>query len=402
MKLFVVSNVGQLNKAQDIILSKKFDNIILCVLYGKNLEILKNIKKQINNEIFMETVFLKLPNKNIQYNKRNQKIIYNMYYKLFQKYNFEEVYLFSFEYHYNYFEDLIRKNQGKLNLIEEGLAMYKPIISPPKLTKNQQLQDSLKELCKGYRIILRNTLKDIKKIISKSAIYKILKINYIFIEEIRNIYFEKKNENYLKLFYSRIKEFDNIYAVFPELLEKKFSTKKYEKIFFDYNILEENIKLLENNTIFNSIDSESIIFINQEYNIQKEIHVDIILSYLVKNYSSEKIYIKFHPRENEKIKETYLKYIKNNNLVNIVCLNLDVEIPLEVILKLKTPKSVIGLTSTSLVYSKEILNNIKSVSIGEYYLKEIQKYENISEKNIKVFKEHLEILKNFETLVRIF
>lgn len=402
MKLFVASNVGQLNKTQDIILKKEWESNILCVLYGRNLDILKNIKKQINENLFDEIIFLKLPNKNIEFNKRNQKKIYKMYAEIFTKNKIEEIYLFSFEYHYNYFEELAKKSQAKLNLIEEGLAMYKPIIPLKPLTKKEQLKISIKELLKEYKKIYNNSLlyRAIKEL-RNLAIYKVLKVSYLFLYEIVEIIFDKKNDKYLEKFYLRIREFENIYAVFPRFLDGKFTAKKIEKINFDYNILNENIETLERNEIFNKIDSDSIIFINQEYNIFKDIHVDIILSYLKEKYGRRNIFIKFHPREGQKNKDAYSKYIKENNLENVFCLNLDVEIPLEVILQKKKPYQLVGLTSTSLVYSKEIVNNIKTISIGNYYLGEIKKYKKIEQKYIDVFNNHLDILKNFEKEVEI-
>ena len=311
----------------------------------------------------------------------------------------ENVFICSFESHYNFLSDLAQEFQAKLNLFEEGTATYKFLIGETsgeqefKQRMIKALRISMNDFKRAYRnSLLHDLIKKSLIIQSLKALFKTVKriVAALFTQKQRNLFKSKVYPDYLKTVFGTIDKFDEIYVAFPDKAEKIFKANKYHELISDYSLNEETTRLINKSAALENLDHHSIVFVNQRYNIPADLHVRIILTFLARNFLNEKIFIKFHPKDSEAMKKTFLKGVDKFNL-NVEIIDLDIEVPFEAILKVKKPKMVIGISSTSLIYTEKINPETITLSCADYYINHL-KDERVDQKEIDLIKYHKKIL----------
>ncbi|WP_260335451.1 alpha-2,8-polysialyltransferase family protein, partial [Neisseria meningitidis] len=106
-----------------------------------------------------------------------------------------------------------------------------------------------------------------------------------------------------------------------------------------------------------------------------------------------KIFIKLHPKEmeNKNIMSLFLNMVTINP--RLVVIN-EPPFLIDPLIYLTTPKGIIGLTSTSIVYTPLLSPTTQCLSIGQIVIDSI--HHTAQQENTALIEEHLEIVKQFD------
>lgn len=378
MNLFLVSNLGQLYHAQSLIIQKDFKRNCLAILYtDKNLEIVRQIEENINSELFELIKHIKLPPYPLKVNRIKLRCIKKTYSDLLFEVNPKCLFVCSYEHHYNLILEMAKKQKIKLVLFEEGTATYKDLI---QTYNDWNRWKSVKDASVRYfKEIKKSSIRFISSILSEKekTLIKKLRIGSEF-----------------KGVYNKYKEFDEIYVVFPEKAKLIFKAKHYYEINTNYNVNQEIQKILLENEVINEIDyRNSVIFVNQRYNVPNHIHIKIIISFLNEYFPNKKIFFKFHPKDSMKAKNDIISIIETQD-IPIRVIDMEYEVPIEAIIKTKKPEYLVGISSTSLAYIKRNISDVKILSCADYYLEQISKIRKVKKQVMQEIRYHKKILES--------
>lgn len=389
--LFFLTGVGQLRNISGFIKEYNATNNVAVILYTQqNLNVVNHIKENMDESLFLEIQYVKLPVKLLEEKKSKSKIIYQTLEKTInhniEKYHIKNVFLCSSSNYYSFIEQ-ITKNKTSLNLLEEGLTTYRVYQeNNDERQKKYTLGDVfsvIKKVLKRLYIIFKPVIKLIKSII------ELVVVIISFITRINFIYYIKKFLNKSKKYkYGLITEFDNAYVCYPELLQKlNPKNKNVEKLQLNF----EN----ENVIFTNKQDKENILFINQKYGLRYKEHFDIIFS-IFRDMGIKKIYMKFHPKEDfDDFRDIYEESKSLYPDLQIITLENCEHIPVENLINRNNITKIVALTSSSLFYSKLVKEDIDVISIAEEYKK---RWEDIA----LTAKEMQTFLHDYEMLDKLF
>ncbi|WGE89089.1 alpha-2,8-polysialyltransferase family protein [Actinobacillus arthritidis] len=360
--LFVLTHLGQLSQAEALIKQEKLLNCVLIILYTKkNTTMPMMVKKASNPSLFNRIQQLKIPSFPNKVQIKNLTYINNSYRNLLAKIKPHRLFMFSFEKHYCLLAQRASERNIEVNLIEEGTATYK--------YKNLNEANAL----------VKSSLSIKEK---KTAFF----INMLpMFRELRPA---------LSVFNG----FNKVYAVFPELLKDTFNFKE-GKAFFLYKNIEIGKTALNIKNKY-EISTDDILFLNQRYPFPKEVYVQClvrILSIYTEKYTC-KVFIKLHPKDPEELKEILKQEIVNSPMSSKIILIDESGFLVESLIKAVEPKKVLALTSTSLIYSQLLANDINAESI--YLLIKEKMLESIAyeHKNFYEVEEHFAILNKFKNV----
>jgi poly-alpha-2,8 sialosyl sialyltransferase len=398
MNLFVVSNIGQLYQAQALIRKNGLKQNVIAILYTNlNTTILDYLLGSVDQDLFINQETVLLPNHPNKFSRRKLKKIRDGYEELVGKYDFSSIYICSFESHYNFIKDIATENGMKLMLFEEGTATYKFLIE-----ENDE-DPTIKGRLKRALSLSKNDFK--RAFMKKQLVIQPIKIALRTLKRIAASFFTKAERMQIKsTFYpselrsvfKTIEEFDELYVAFPEKAKLIFKAKKYNELISDFSLNEETTELINESIALKHLNSNAVVFVNQRYKVPDHLHVNIILSFLSQHYKDEKIFIKFHPKDSREMKEAFAQLIEEKQL-NAEIIDLDIEVPFEAILKVKRPKLVIGISSTSLIYTKKIIPSTETLSCANYYINHL--IENrVEEKVIHLITYHKKILETMSDI----
>ncbi|MBD1383010.1 alpha-2,8-polysialyltransferase family protein [Metabacillus arenae] len=399
MNLFIVSNIGQLYQAQALIRKKNLDQNILALLYTNvNTTILDYLHANVDESLFVKKETVLLPNHPNNFSIRKLAKIRLEYEQLFNKYNPEKVFICSFESHYNFIKDIAVEKSVMTVLFEDGTATYKFLIEEdeeePKLTKRMKrafrisgndFKNAFKKLFAAITQLTKASIRTLKRLIAA-----------LFTKEQRKNLKASIYPKHLKSAFKTINEFDEVYVTFPEKAKDIFKSKVYNEMISDYSLNEETTEVINRSNTLKKLASNSVVFVNQRYNVPVNLHVNIILSFLSQYYNEDKIFVKFHPKDSTEMKEAFWSGLQNFKL-DAEIIDLNIEVPFEAILKVKKPKEVIGISSTSLIYTQKILPTTTTVSCANYYIDNL-KQNKVDQKVVDLISYHKRILETLSDI----
>ena len=348
--VFIISHLGQLKQVESLIEYENLKNNLLIILYTKkNLRVPRSIDKQKNKTLFDNSLLYLLPNSPNNYSLKSLVHMKRNYEELLIKSKVKNLYLLSFENHYSLLAKAAKKKGINLILLDEGTASYKtPDLS--EYTTSQTLY--------------------------KKQLAKILNVDNAF---------------------NWFTDFDEVYAAFPELLKQTFHAKKFHRFFAHAGKVEINdntLKLIEEY----KITKNDFIYVNQRYSINDNDFTHTILTILNKfsEHYNAKIFIKMHPKDRDNLKKTFIHELKS--YPNIIFIK-ENEFLIEPAIQAIQPRGILGLTSTSLVYTPFISTFTKAYSIKPWFIDLVPKSGN--EEGIKIINDHYIILEQFKHVISL-
>lgn len=344
--IFIISNLGQLKKAEEFIRKfNKRNNGLIVLATEKNLQMPKIILEQMERKLFPSANLLTIPVFPNAFSFQKAAWFYHVYKKIVELSNAQHAYFMSYEYHYSIFLSLFKKNNIRCSLIEEGTGTYKKL--------------------------------------SQSSF--------------ANVNFFSGYFNAIKSFRYPDLRYEKVYGSFPELLKERFQAKE----FIEFNNAPSAKLSPKVNIVIGkyNLTSHDIIYVNQKYAINQTLFAKSLVSILqrLEKDKGSRIFIKLHPKEPVKNVSIISKAIKDAKCKDIVLIT-EPDFLIEPVIKKFKIKMLIGLTSSSLVYSPLISNKCQPYSIAPLMLELCNNKQ--SRKGIITLSQHFDILKNF-TNVRI-
>lgn len=340
--MFVVTTISQLRIIVSFILLNQCKDNVLVILYTeKNLKMPLNIMGNIPLRFFRDVQLLKIPNSPNDIDESKYLFFGNTYKKLLEYFCVKKLYVFSFLRHYSILLSIAKKLKIHTCLLEEGTATYLPLMDD--FSCNISIIEKVK----------------LKKYLNEKNCFKL---------------------------------FDSTYSTFPYLLEKAFCSAK-NSFFFPHVAGVSVTKEVRNIASKYSITSNDYVYVSQRFVKDKNLYnaVENIVGDIAKNING-KIFIKLHPVEMmdrdiclfyEKLSLRYknIDFIKESVLV-------------EPFLYLTNPKGIIGITSTSLIYTQ--IMGFPTFSIVPMLLKN----QDISEQNREMIAFHYDIMTTVSNAVQ--
>lgn len=342
--IFIISNLSQLKKVEEFI--KKFNkrkNSLVILATKKNLRMPNMIIEQMDGKLFSSTNLLVIPTSPNTFSWKKILWFHHVYNHIVISSNARHAYFMSYEYHYSIFLALFRKHNVRCHLIEEGMGTYKKI----------------------YRSIVLDF-------------------------DLYCAFFDS-----LKYFRYPSLHFEKVYGSFPDLLKDKFRAKQ----FVEFTNVPSTRLLPELASVISKygFSCDDIIYVNQKYAINQELFAKNLVFTLIRLQKSKmtRVFIKFHPKEPVENIDVISKVINESKCKDVILIS-EPDFLIEPIIKKFKIKTLIGLTSSSLVYSSLISNKCQAYSIAPLIL-ELCNNEQ-SKKGIVTLAQHFEILKNFDNV----
>lgn len=342
--IFIISNLGQLKKAEEFIRRfNKRNNGLIVLATEKNLQMPKIILEQMEKKLFLSANLLVIPVFPNSFSFQKAVWFHNVYKHIVDVSNARHAYFMSYEYHYAIFLSLFKQKNIRCSLIEEGTGTYKRISQSRLANIN---------LFSGYL-------------------------------------------NAMKSFRYPDLRYEKVYGSFPELLKETFQAKEFVE-FTNVPSVKLSPKVSMVISKYN-LTSHDIIYVNQKYAINQTLFAKSLISILQRLHKDKgsRVFIKLHPKEPVKNVGIISKAIKQAKCKDIILIT-EPDFLIEPVIKKFKIKMLIGLTSSSLVYSPLISKKCQPYSIAPLML-ELCNNEQ-SKKGIITLSQHFDILKNFKNV----
>lgn len=401
--LFIITHLGQLKQMEALINREQLQNNGLVVLYTTaNFSVPQMVHDQAVISLFNFLAFVEIPFRiNVSsYHKLNK--IDGIYQNLLRETQPKAIYLNSFEGHYAILTTLAHQMNIKNVLVEEGTATY-------KLLTNTDLQ-ILADKPIDYKFIKDKFMSTVgttelfKRIVKRKKLLKEVVVKtQNFCQEVVNdqrIQFKLIDwfsSSAVKSAKHPFVQFDEVYASFPNLIQSGFRAKDVKQFNIYDNINEHDLTLAKEVVEVYGIEREDVLYVSQRYGLNTMEYIQSvfeILSELI-DFEKQRVFIKLHPKESSDTK----------GIIDVLCqeysdrviLIEDNRFLIEPVIKVSGIGTVIGLTSTTLVYAPLINEGSKSISIAQTLIERLPK----SKQNIKgcqTMSEHLKIIKIFDNI----
>lgn len=362
--LFVISHLGQLAQIESLIKRDKLLNCVLVIVYTrKNKEMPKLVRDRANKTLFNRVLLLAIPSFPNKIHIKNLVKINNTYKKMIDEISPSRLFVLSFEKHYCLLLSYAKSKKIIVNLVEEGTATYK--------------YDNYEQ---ANQVILNSFSKEERR---KAFLIKRLPM----FKELRPV---------LEIY----RDFNTVYAIYPELMSRIFNAKHYVEFF-----LYENIKITSETVKINSqynIRENDIIFLNQRYPFPQELYASSLISILVDLFlggNTQKIFIKLHPKDSEELKNALRNEIEEKNYQENIIIIDKYGFLVEELVALTKPCIVSALTSTGLVYSNKISPGTQPISIYPKLKSKLLESISYSDAVFKESDEHFYVLSKFDNIL---
>jgi hypothetical protein len=352
---FAITRLGQLRNVQGYIEQSNYKNNILMIMFTPDaVDLIENINKSINHKLFKEVIHFELPKRPLGVNREKCKNLYEnlteTLFKLHNKYNIKNIFLCNTDNFYVYFEDVANSINADLILLEEGLTTYR------MFANGMGKSFTFRDVKSSFHRILR----DFKKLFVSIVVFILQFLSWIF--GINIFEFIKHRRIPKKYRYGDIKHFKEAYVCFPEKMRELTTKEEIGEVkkldfFVNKDLDKEIVDKLENNMT---------LFVNQRY-IPYDMHFSIIFE-IMERAGINKFFIKFHPKESRSM---YLPYLikameEHPNLDVKILEGLD-HIPAEDLMTTGKINRLIGITTSTLIYSQLIDPKIEVLSIADSY-----------------------------------
>jgi hypothetical protein len=399
--LLLIANFSQLNHINTLVDSLKLKKCYLVVLYTElNYYIPQSIHDALIENLFEQVLFLKIPTHPNRVKVNLAREFENMYSRILKEVQPKKLFLSSFQYHYSILGSLARSQGVELALVEEGLGTYRLGTNP-----NEGVPGPLR-----INNIVNAADKTIKKTQFFKKNYKRYKEVKIFFGECKNFtktiygspeiqglilkYYPNKNVRFMS---KPFLEFDESYTSFPDLTNNIFNIKDSKFYFSHDDTSDEELENAKSIIAKYNITNNDYIFLSQKFLVDDEDYTNEIKRILSK-FSREnecRVFIKTHPRkESDRVVNNYFN-LEMHSLGYIKLIE-ESNFRIESVISLADVKGVLGITSTSLVYTSVLNPNSTVYSIAHVLTKNLMSKSNL--KGVNTISDHASMLKQFDNI----
>lgn len=397
--LFVITHLGQLKQMEALITKKNLSNNGLVVLYTvANFAVPQMVHDKATASLFDFVIFVEIPFKVNQVNYFKLKKVYETYLNLLNASKPSHLYLNSFEGHYAILIDIAKQRDIKNILVEEGTATYKLNLSNVDNSDAKNYQFFVSEFMDtvGKTQIFKKTVKAKKNIKELSSQTKKLFGELWHSKPIQQKIISHFGDDKLLAVFQPAKKFDKIYASYPELLDKSFDgSKEYFLGGLSWSAEESNFsKAIVDRYQINEDDA---LFLSQRYGMNADFYALAVCGILNEVVDNDKrIFIKLHPKEDSNVLNAFQQAIQQYQ--NRFCLIEESDFLIESVLYESDIKTIIGLTSSTLIYAPLLYDGVRPISIANLLIEEMATNGAIKTEILDTIREHLAIIRLFDVV----
>lgn len=301
----------------------------------------------------------------------NLKTIEKIYTDIFDRLRPREVFVCNREGHYHFAADIAVRRGISLTFFEEGLSSYTKTPNFSAINNKQALASFLHDL----RLYMKNSNSLIIKFLYFLIVLPIREVRYLVlfaknVTPLLSKYFyksaiwtrlgDKFGHKIMKKFYQQRTIYDNIYLVFPDK-NSNFAPENITQLHLSANYSSED-KELESHLC----DLPPTIYLSQRY-LQTPDYYKAVAAGLKKSMISahvETILIKFHPREDTESKD-WLRTALRDEAISFSESPAIEEYAFEELLRYRHFKTLLAISSTSLIYAQKYDPDIRAIAIGD-------------------------------------
>jgi hypothetical protein len=363
--LFVVTRVGQLRNAQTFIREHgSTGNRLVVVTTNENSAQPAAIRQNVDAALFDEVSELQLPPRPVTQRRHKNRGIYRLFEDLLTRMVHEEgatdIFLCNSNAFYSFFERINNDRQLGLsfNLLEEGLGTYASAGARHyhrNLTVNWS---DLKHRGRHVRVTGLRFARSLAGLLVTIASW-VLRVDAI--KFVKDTYTRVLVDPRYR--YGHIEHYDNAYVYFPErIYQNNIRIDRVKKLEF----------VMEHRTspeIMAAVEDDAVVFVSQRYLPRNPYVYYSVVFDILTEMGLGRVYFKFHPREDiGATAQAWERALREHpRLVVLTAIEIDA-IPVEELMMDRKVKTLIGLTSTALMYGKEFFSGVECVSIGARFL----------------------------------
>ncbi|MGP5010401.1 alpha-2,8-polysialyltransferase family protein [Psychrobacter glacincola] len=399
--LLFIANFSQLNHVHTLVDNLKLENCYLVVLYTElNYYIPQSIHDALTENLFEQVLFLKIPTYPNRVKLNLALEFTHIYSKILNKVQPKKLFLSSFQYHYSILGSLAKSQGVEIALVEEGLGTYRLGTNPnegvPGRLRVNNLVDAADKTIKKTQFFKKNfkRYKEIRTFIGECK--KFTKTLYGS-PEFQGLILKYHPDKNVRFMGKPFLEFDESYTSFPDLTNTIFHVKE-SKFYFSHNdASDEEIENAKNIINKYNVTSNDYIFLSQKFLVDDEDYANEIKR-ILRKFSREnkcRIFIKTHPRkESSRVVDSYFN-LEMHSLGRIKLIE-ESNFRIESVISLANVKGVLGITSTSLVYTSVLNPNSKVYSVAYVLTKNLMNKKNL--KGVNTISDHASMLKQFDNI----
>lgn len=395
--LFVITHLGQLKQMEALIVKKNLISNGLIVLYTTaNFVVPQTVHDKVTKSLFDFVVFVEIPFKINQINYLKLKNVYETYVSLLEMSKPKSLYLNSFEGHYAILIDIAKQRGIKNVLVEEGTATYKLNLLNIENFDTVEYRFFVSEFMNtiGRTQVFKKIVKTKKNIKELSGQTKKLLSELWHSKPVQQKIIRHFGGVRLLPAFEPVRKFDKIYASHPDLLDGSFDGSK-EYFFGGLSWSDEEINFSKFIINKYQINEDDVFFLSQRYGMDANFYASAVCSILDDVVGNDKrIFIKLHPKEDlivwNAFRQTIHKYQNRFWLIE------ESDFLIESVLSLSSVKTVIGLTSSALIYTPLLYDGVRTISIANLLIREMTASGVMKENTLTDITEHLAIIRLFE------
>ncbi|TEA78015.1 alpha-2,8-polysialyltransferase family protein [Allopusillimonas ginsengisoli] len=361
--LFVVSHVGQLRQVQALIRFEKLAGNYLAVLYtSANLNMPVLIEQQVNKELFSAVSRVRIPRTPNRIALKKLSVMKRIYKTLLRTVAPRSVFLLSFERHYAVLATLAKQRGCTMCLVEEGTATYKL----DARGHNLSAVDDTAPVWAAWRRGVMRCVPGYRSLLPALSYFR---------------------------------DFDRVYAAFPELLNGVFNYRIATRFFLHAGglTIDDRTRQLVNHY---DIGGNDILFVSQRYPVNDETFCDVLVNMLALASSrlNARVFIKMHHKDRRTLYQAFRRRIDGvTNGSQPFVIFQETDFPVEPLICLARPKAILGIASTALVYTQLVSPETRAYAIGPWFLNVLPRDEaNSTDASARaLISEHLQILEKF-------
>ncbi|MDX0587311.1 hypothetical protein GOD01_31645 [Sinorhizobium medicae] len=393
--LFIVSQVGQVRRAQELAKKLGINGASLAILYTKKNPQMPIVTAAVaDTYVFADIRKVEIHPASNDLSSLAARRARTTYKELLSEVQPDDLFVCSFERHYAILCDEARKRGAKLSLYEEGTAIYKYSVDGFSTFTPHTLVSSAKTIYNRVwkkQPITKYLLQPIAVALHQVAIIPKL-IGLTFWEiyktpQIQKLVLETSEPEFL----AGWRNFDAVYASNPSVLANHFKSQRYVEAspeFDDPGIIKEAIRV----SFEFEIDEETAIFATQPYAVDASAMSSALIDVLrqVSEKAGMRVLIKLHPREKPSNINAYRSAIAKLGLDETIRLMEGVEVPAEYLVIYSDCPAVISISSSTLMYAPKH-KQMRSISVGRSLCR-VLRQSGIRGPGLEQIEDHIKIL----------
>ncbi|RVP65508.1 hypothetical protein CN071_17570 [Sinorhizobium meliloti] len=397
--LFIVSQVGQVRRAQELAKQLGINGASLAILYTKKNPQMPIATAAIADPyVFADIQKVEIHPASNDLSALAAKRARATYKALLTEVQPDDLFVCSFERHYAVLCDEALKRGTKLSLYEEGTAIYKYSVDGFSTFTPHTLASSAKTIYNRVwkkQPITKYVIAPIVIALHQLAIIPKL-IGLTFWEmyktpQVQKLVLEKSEPEFL----GGWRNFDSVYASNPSVLAKHFKSQRYVETSPEYDdpaIIKEAIRL----SFEYEIDDKTAIFASQPFPIDalamSAALIDVLNHLSVK--TGMRVLIKLHPREKPANVRAYRSAIEKLGASETIRLVEGVDTPAEYLAIYSDCPAVISISSSTLMYAPKH-KQLRSISVGRTLCR-VLRQSGVHGPGVEQIEDHIKILDPIE------